>query len=130
MSTIYNFEDEVASLVTGAASDITIIRDASAGRMKRTTLGNLATRIFGEDAADTVGFYGVTAVAQKTFTATALTAVATTTVSAANTSTVFGFASSTAAAALVKRAAQAQADLESLMARIDSVGLVAIAGVP
>ena len=43
---------------------------------------------------------------------------------------VFGFGSSTVAKAYVKRVSQIQADLETLMGKIDSTGLLSIAGVP
>lgn len=130
MSTIYVWDDEMPSLTTVANADILLLHDASAGLKKDITVSNLATAVFGAAAANVIGFYGATKVNQGTFTATCLTAIGTTTISAANTSSVFGFQTSTAAKALVKRTAQMQADLETLMARIDSTGLVAIAGVP
>lgn len=138
MSTVYVFDQEIAALVTVASGDKLLIHDVSAGTKKVITVGNLLAggidltggAQIGDAAADTVGFYGATRVNQGTMTATALTAIGTTTISAANTSTVFGFASSTAATALVTRVRQMQADLETLMARVDSTGLVAIAGVP
>lgn len=130
MGTVYNFEEEVSSLTTGSPADTVLLYDASSGYMKRTTVSTLGTRIMGVNAADTLGFYGVTAVNQGTMTATALTAIGTTTISAANTNAVFGFASSTVGAALILRAAQAQDDLATLMARVDSTGLLAISGLP
>jgi hypothetical protein len=130
MSTIYVFNDEMASLTTVANADVLLVHDASAGLKKDITVSNIATAVFGAAAANVIGFYGVTKVNQGTMTATCLTAVGVTTISAANTNTVYGFSTSTAAKALVKRTAQIQDNLEILMARIDSTGLVAIAGVP
>ena len=131
MTTIFVFDEQLPALATVAAADILLVQDASTGLKKAITVTNaiVTTTILGAAATATIGFYGVTAVNQGTMTATAVTAIGTTTISAANTNSVFGFASSTAAAALVKRVSQAQADLETLMARIDSVGLVSIAGV-
>ena len=130
MSTIYNFDSDTPALVTGGTADILFVHDASAGVKKRITVANLATRFTGAAASSTVGFYGVTAVNQGTMTATALTAIATTTFSASNTGAgVFGFATSTAGEALVKRVSQIQADLETLMGKIDSTGLISISGV-
>jgi tRNA A37 threonylcarbamoyladenosine synthetase subunit TsaC/SUA5/YrdC len=57
-----------------------------------------------------------------------LTALGTGTISVANTATVYGFGSSTVAKAYVKRMAQIQDDLENLMAKIDSTGLINITG--
>ena len=128
MSTIYVFDDELSALATPASGDKLLISDVSAGTKKTVTCGELLGLLHGEATTDTIGFYGVTAVNQGTMTATALTAIGTTTLSAANTSVVFGFASSTAGAALVARVGQLQVDLETLMNRIDSVGLVAISG--
>ena len=126
MSTIYSWAAEMSADATGAAGDYTLIFDTSSGRTKKCQIG---TTFFGGTAAGTLGFYGATAVDQGTMTATAITALATATISAANTSAVFGWGSSTVAKAYVKRMAQIQADLETLMARIDSVGIVAISGV-
>jgi hypothetical protein len=130
MSTIYVFDDEVSALATVATGDRVLIADVSAGVKKYTTVANLQTGILGSASGSTVGFYGVTKVDQGTMTATALTAIATTTISQVATSGKWAFASSTAAQALVTRVTQMQANLEDLMARIDSTGLVAIAGVP
>jgi hypothetical protein len=130
MSTPYIWNDEIPSLVTAANADILLLHDASAGVKKRITLSNLATAINGAAASNVVGFYGTTKVNQGTMTATALTAIGTTTISAGNAAGVWAWASSTEALAFVTRATQIQANLEDLMARIDSTGLVAIAGVP
>ncbi len=64
-------------------------------------------------------------------TATCLTALTTNpTFSASNTGAgVYGWASSTEAAAYVTRVGQMQVDLTTLMARFESTGLLAIAGV-
>jgi hypothetical protein len=127
MSTIYVWDEETSADTTGSALDYALIYDVSAGRTKKVRLGSVA---FGGSATGTLGFYGVTAVDQGTFTGTALTALTAATISAANTSSVFGFGSSTVAKAYVKRMAQIQADLETLMGKVESTGLVAIAGVP
>lgn len=129
MGTIYTWEQELAADATGAAADITLVYDASAKATKRITLANLGSRALGASSSATLGFYGATAVDQGTFTATAITALATATISAANAVGVFGFASSTVAAAYAKRLSQVQADIETLMGKIDSTGLVSIAGV-
>lgn len=127
MGTIYSWAADVSADATGQARDYFLIYDTSTGRTKKATLNTLA---YGGSAAGTLGFYGDTPVDQGTFTATALTALATATISAANTSAVFGFGSSTVAKAYVKRMSQIQADLETLMGKVESTGLVAIAGVP
>ena len=128
MSTIYVFDDELSALATPASGDKLLVSDVSTGTKKTVTCGELIGLIRGEATTDTVGFYGVTAVNQGTFTATALTAIGTTTLSVAFTG-IFGFASSTAGNALITRVDQMQVDLQLLMARIDSTGLLAIAGV-
>lgn len=130
MSTVYVFNDEIPSLVTAANADILMLKDASTALKKRITLSNLATAVMGAAASNVVGFYGTTKVNQGTMTATALTAIGTTAISAGNAAGVWAWASSTEATAFVTRATQIQANLETLMARIDSTGLVAIAGVP
>ena len=76
----------------------------------------------GQDAADKVGFYGVTPVVQPTsasqaaVVAKATTAMSTTlTLSAANSSTVFGFASSTVGKEIVKSVSEQQVDLAAVI---------------
>jgi hypothetical protein len=67
-----------------------------------------------------VGFYGATPIArqstasQAAVTITAVTALGTTTLSQVGTSGKFGFATSTAAIALVTRARQMQVDVEAI----------------
>lgn len=124
MSTIYAWAAELSADATGKPNDYCLIYDTSTGRTKKATL---ATVCFGRD---TVGFYGATPVDQGTMTATAITALTAATISAANVTTVFGFGSSTVAKAYVKRLSQIQADLETLMGKVESTGLVSIAGVP
>lgn len=75
-----------------------------------------------------VGYFGATPVAQQTMTLTATTAIGTTTISAANTSAVWGFASSTAANALVTRVTQLQANFETLTTKLENLGLFSISG--
>lgn len=110
---------------TGAAGDWCLVYDTSTGRTKKARLVSAVTG----DASKVIPFYGETGVDQPTMTATALTALATATISAANSATVFGFGSSTVAKAYVKRMSQIQADLETLMGKVDSTGLLAISGV-
>lgn len=133
MSTPYVFSDEVPALQTVAQNDILLIWDTSAGLMKRCTVsaaqGVVTPLVVGGAAASVVGWYGETGVNQGTQAATAITALTTATISAGNAAGVWAWASSTEATAFVTRARQAQADLETLMARLDSVGLVSIAGV-
>ena len=129
MTTMFVFDSQLTTLVTGATADILAVHDASAKVKKRITIADLATRFTGASAASTVGFYGVTAVNQGTMTATCLTAIGTTTISAGNAAGVWAFVTSTSALALVKRVSQCQADLETLMAKIDSTGLLDISGV-
>lgn len=72
----------------------------------------------GQDVADKIGFYGTTPVAQQSsasqaaYTPTAVTAIGTTTISAITGTSggIHGFASSTAAQALVARVGQNQVD--------------------
>lgn len=131
MSTIYAWRDEVASLATPTTTDVMLVHDASAGKPKYITLANIAAGMRGNAATELVGFYGVTKVNQGTMTATAVTALTTNpTLSASNTGAgVFGFASSTAGAAIVTAVTEIQADLETLLGLVDSTGLVSVAGV-
>lgn len=133
MSTPYVFSDEVPSLDAVAQNDILMIWDTSAGRVKRCTVsaaqGVVMPLVYGGAAASVVGYYGATGVNQGTQAATAITALATATISAGNAAAVWAWASSTEAKAFVARAQQAQTDLKTFMARIDSVGMVSIAGV-
>jgi hypothetical protein len=124
MSTIYSWSAEMSADATGAAGDYTLVYDTSTGRTKKARLVSAVTG----DSSKIIPFYGETGVDQGTFTATALTALATATFSAAATATVFGFGSSTVAKAYVKRMSQIQDDLENLMAKIDSTGLINITG--
>lgn len=125
MSTIYSWAAEMGADATGASSDWMLVYDTSTGRTKKARVGSV---FVGGAAAKVIPFYGETGVDQPTMTATALTALATATISAANTSAVFGWGSSTVAKAYVKRMSQIQADLETLMGKIDSTGLVNISG--
>ena len=108
---------------TGAGGDWTLIYDTSTGRTKKCRLASIVG-----NSAKIVPFYGETGVDQGTMTATAVTALATATMSSANTATVYCFGSSTVAKAYAKRMAQIQDDLEELMLKIDSTGLLAISG--
>jgi hypothetical protein len=124
MSTIYVWTSEMTADATGAAGDWTLVYDTSTGRTKKA---RLVSAVVG-DASKVIPFYGETGVDQGTFTATALTALTAATISAANTTSVYGFGSSTVAKAYVKRMSQIQVDLETLMGKIDSTGLVNITG--
>jgi hypothetical protein len=132
MSTPYVFSDEVPELLSVAANDIIMLWDTSTGLMKRCTVSaaDAIVDARGTATSTVVGFYGETGVNQGTIAATAITAIGTTTISAGNAAGVWAWASSTEAIAFVTRAKQCQVDLETLMARLDSTGLVAIAGVP
>ena len=123
--TIYSWAGELSADGTGAGVDKILIYDTSAGRTKAATI---ATVINGGDPAKVIGFYGETGVNQGTMTATALTALATATISAANSANVFCFASSTVAIAYAKRMAQIQVDLDVLMGKVNSTGLINITG--
>ena len=127
MSTIYSFHQEAAALLTVASDDVALVYDTSTGIVKKATAQALSIGVLGDAATDVVGFYGETGVNQGTMAATAVTALATVTMEAATTST-FGFASSTVAKALALRVPQLQVDLDVLMARIDSTGLLSITG--
>jgi hypothetical protein len=133
MSTPYVFSDELPSLNSVAAADIIMIWDTSTGLMKRCTVSAaqavVLPLIVGGAQASVVGWYGETGVNQGTMAAAALTALATAVISAGKAAAVWGWASSTEAKAFVSRAAQAQADLETLMTKLDAVGLVSVAGV-
>lgn len=130
MSTIYTFHEELPSLATAAAGDKILVHDSSGADKNDMTLTVLGSAVRGTGAADTIGFYGVTKVNQGTMTATCLTALTTNpTFSASDTGAgVFGFSSSTVAVAYVTRIAQMQVDLETLMGKVNSTGLVSIAG--
>lgn len=129
MSTIYVFDEEVSALTTVVSGDIVLLHDASAGTKKYATLANLAKGVLGDAATDTIGFYGATPINQGTMTATAVTALATVTIEIATASSATaGFANSTVAKALALRVPQLQVDLDTLMAKIDSTGLISITG--
>jgi hypothetical protein len=132
MSTPYVFSEEVPTLLSVAANDILLLWDTSAGLMKRCTVSaaDAIVDARGTATSTVVGFYGETGVNQGTIAAVAITAIGTTTISAGNAAGTWAWASSTEAKAFVARAKQAQADLETLMAKLDSTGVVAIAGVP
>lgn len=126
MSTIYSWAAEHGADTTGAAADFTLVYDTSSGRTKKATLSAV---FLGQSPDRVIGFYGEAGVNQGTMTATALTALATATISAANSANVYCWSSSTVAKAYVKRMSQIQADLETLMGKVDSTGLLAISGV-
>jgi hypothetical protein len=136
MSTIYTFHRELASLATPAVGDRILTADRSTGTAnggptkKDMLLSVVKTAARGTGTADLIGFYGASPVDQGTMTATAVTALTTNpTFSASNTGAgVFGFASSTVAVAYVTRVTQMQADIDTLMARVNSTGLVNITG--
>jgi hypothetical protein len=100
--------------------------------MKRCTVSTVQAIILplaiGSASSTVVGFYGETGVNQGTQAATAITALTTATISAGNAAAVWAWASSTEATAFVTRAKQAQTDLDTLMARINSTGVVSISG--
>ncbi len=127
MSTIYNWNEQLSVDATAAAGDLVLVYDTSTGRTKRAQIHKV---VFGGSSAGTLGFYGATAVDQGTMTATAITALATHTISPANSATVYGWSSSTVAKAYVKRMSQIQVDLKTFMGKVESTGLLAIAGVP
>lgn len=131
MATPYVFANELPTLNTVSAGDILLVWDTSAGLMKRVTVSvaDALVDARGAAASTVIGYYGATGVNQGDQAATAITALATATMSAGNAAGVWAWASSTEATAFVTRAQQAQTDLETLMARIDSVGLVSIEGV-
>jgi hypothetical protein len=134
MSTIYTFHRECASLATPAVGDRIMTADISANASHPTardmTLTVVRSAARGKLSTDLIGFYGASPVDQGTMTATAITALTTNpTFSASNTGAgVFGFASSTEAVAYVTRVTQMQADLDTLMAKVNSTGLVNITG--
>lgn len=133
MSSIYVFADEVPALVSVASGDSMLLWDTSAGLHKRCVVSAVRTAFnataWGAAATSTIGFYGQTAVDQGTMTATGVTALATATISAGNAAGVWAWASSTEAIAFVTRAKQAQTDLKTLIQRIESTGLLNVAGV-
>ena len=124
MSTIYVWTAEMSADATGAAGDWTLVYDTSTGRTKKARLVSAVTG----DASKVIPFYGETGVDQGAFTATALTALVTTAPIVAATTTAYGFQTSTAAKKFVKRLSQIQADLDSLMSKFDSTGLINITG--
>src|SRR5512143_2168093 len=134
MSTIYSFHRECTALVTPAAGDRIMTADVSTNATHPTkkdmTLTVLSAICGGGATTDVVGLYGAAGVDQGTFTATCLSANTTNpTFSASNTGAgVFGFASSTVATAYVTRIKQMQANIDTLMAKINSTGLIAISG--
>lgn len=132
MATPYVFSDEVPTLLTVASNDIMLLWDTSAGLMKRSTVTQVNTIIKplarGSATTNVLGFYGQTGVDQGTMTSTAVTAVAAVVFSAGNAAGTWAWASSTEAANFTRTVRQCQADLSTLMARIESTGLVAISG--
>lgn len=100
MSTIYVFDDELSALATPATGDKILVSDVSAGTKKAVTLANVtgtlvtganntwtgtnafngSTTTIGNSSADTLGFYGATAIARPASASqTAITVGATTT---------------------------------------------------
>jgi hypothetical protein len=132
MATTFVFAQECPTLLTVSAGDILPVWDTSAGVMKRCTVSTVQAIILplaiGSASSTVVGFYGETGVNQGTQAATAITALTTATISAGNAAAVWAWASSTEATAFVTRAKQAQTDLDTLMARINSTGVVSISG--
>jgi hypothetical protein len=131
MATTFVFAQECPTLNTVSAGDIVPVWDTSAGLMKRCTVSTVQAVILlalGSATSTVVGFYGETGVNQGTQAATAITALTTAVISAGNAAAVWAWASSTEAKAFVARAKQAQTDLDTLMARINSTGVVAITG--
>ena len=130
MATPFVFAEEVPTLLSVAADDLLLIWDTSVSLMKRCTVSAADAIVDARGTADTtvVGFYGETGVNQSTQAATAITALATAVISAGKAAAVWGWASSTEAKAFVARAEECQTDLELLMRRINSTGLVAISG--
>jgi hypothetical protein len=131
MSTPYVFSDECPELLSVAANDIILLWDTSTGLMKRCTVSaaEAIVDVRGTATSTVVGYYGETGVNQGTVAATAITALATGTISAGNAAGTWAWASSTEATAFVTRMRQAQTDLKTFETRLDSVGLVSIAGV-
>lgn len=134
MSTIYTFHRELAALATPAAGDRIPVADISTNSshptLKDMTLTVMGAACRGKATTDLIGFYGATPVDQGTMTATCLTALTTNpTLSASNTGAgVFGFSSSTDATNYVTRIQQMQVDLDTLIDRIESTGLLAVTG--
>lgn len=129
MSTVYVFHSELPEADGLDTADRVLLWDTSAGRMKYATLANVYAQIgrsaaVGASAADTMSFYGATPINQGTMTEAAVTALATATMSAGNAAGVWAFASSTAAQAFVTRMKQAQTDLDTLIDKLDTVGLL------
>ena len=136
MSTIYTFHRELASLATPAAGDRVLVADVSTapavgsvGTKKDMTLTVVGGAIGGNATTDLVGFYGATPVDQGTMTATCLSSLTTNpTISSSTATAAWGWASSTVAEAYVTRIRQMQVDLDTLMAKVNSCGLVNITG--
>jgi hypothetical protein len=85
--------------------------------------------VLGQAAADKIGFYGLaTPIVQPTMTETALTALTSTAVLSAAYTGMWAWSSSTVGKAYIKRTRQMQADLKTLMAKIEALNLVAISG--
>ena len=83
--------------------------------------------IDGTDSCATAGkqgFYGATPVVKTAVAATAVTAIATTVISQVGTSGKYAFSTSTAATALVTRVTQLQVDVKTLLAQLNTLGLV------
>jgi hypothetical protein len=132
MSTPFVFADEVPTLLSVAAGDILLIWDTSTGLMKRCTVSaaDAIVDARGTATSTVVGFYGETGVNQGTQAATAITALTTVaTMSAGKAAAVWAWAASTEAQNFMTRTKQCQADLLTLMRRINSTGLIAISGV-
>ena len=133
MSTIYTFHRELPSLATVAVGDRILVADVStnstAPTKKDMTLTVVRAAARGPATTDLIGFYGATPVNQGTMTATALSALTTNpTFSSSTDAGTYGFPTSTLALAYTKRIDQMQVDLDDLMARINSTGLVNITG--
>lgn len=133
MSTIYTFHRELASLATPAAGDRLLVADISTNSTDPTskdmTLTVVGGAMGGNATTDLVGFYGATPIDQGAMAATCISALTTNpTISSSTATAAWGWASSTVATAYVTRIQQMQADLDTLMAKVNSTGLINITG--
>lgn len=86
-------------------------------------------QLFGQSASDPIGFYGLaTPIVQPTMTEAALTALSTTAVLSAVDTGKWAWSSSTVGKAYVIRTRQMQADLKTLIAKVEALNLIAVSG--
>lgn len=91
--------------------------------------GNPEGVCIGQSSSDKLGFYGLaTSIAQPTMTLNATTALTSTAVLSAAYTGMWAWSSSTVGKAYIKRTRQLQADFETLLGKLEALGLISVSG--